>query len=182
VVYALFATLLVGLLFLLVAPTFTEGVSERSSDQPLLSLGAGLLVAVGLPALVAVLVLLVLVLPIALVGFVLFGRPWLTYLALLLVALPAWTFGSLVYGGVLWLGYVLGGLALGTWLLSLVEVTNRWGALALGVLVLAALSFVPVLGGFVVFVVVLLGVGALALGVWARVRRLPPPAELDATG
>jgi hypothetical protein len=54
---------------------------------------------------------------------------------------------------------------------------QRWGALALGVLVVVVLSSLPVVGGWFGFVIVLFGLGAIVVTIGTlRTRTEPPPA------
>ena len=145
VVYGLLVNLLLGAVLLFVFPTFSRDVAGKASADPLRSAGVGLLLFVAIP------IALVLV-------------------ALTLVGIPLSLTGFLVYGLLLWLSGVYGAYAVGTWLLSLADADNRWLALAVGVLVVAVLTQIPVVGGLVQFVVLLVGFGALALNLRARYR------------
>ncbi|SIR53154.1 protein CcmA, bactofilin family [Haladaptatus litoreus] len=158
--YGFFVNLLLGVLLLAVFPTFSDGVAERARSEPLFSAGVGLL-------------LLILV-PIALVLF-----------AITIIGIPISLLGALLFGIVLWIGTVYGALTVGVWLLSLADRTNRWLALLVGLLVVAILTQIPIFGGLVQFLVLLLGLGALAIGVRARYRgrRITPEyAETTDTG
>jgi hypothetical protein len=53
---------------------------------------------------------------------------------------------------------------------------RRWPALALGILVVVILTSLPVVGGWLAFLVVLLGLGAALLALWASRRRAPESA------
>ncbi|WP_227352884.1 polymer-forming cytoskeletal protein [Haladaptatus salinisoli] len=143
--YGFLVNLLLGAVLLAVFPTFSGRVAERARDDPVLSAGVGLL-------------LLVLV-PILLVVF-----------AVTIIGIPISLLGALLFAILLWIAAVYGSFAVGLWLLSLVDETNRWLALAVGLLVVALLGRIPVLGGLVRFVVLLLGLGALAMALRARYR------------
>jgi uncharacterized protein HemY len=89
----------------------------------------------------------------------------------------------LVYGLVLWLGYVYGSFAVGSWLLSLADAENRWLALFVGLLAVSLVGLIPILGGLVQFVVLLLGLGALGRGLRNRYRgRRARRASVDSAG
>ncbi|WP_435177056.1 bactofilin family protein [Halorussus sp. AFM4] len=145
-VYGFLANLVLGVILLAVFPRFSAGVAGRASQTPLRSGGVGLLAFVGVPVLFVALLL-------SLVGIP---------LALLVV---------LLYPLVLWIGYVYGAFALGAWGLGLADADSRWLALALGVFVVSIVGFVPILGGLVQFLVLLVGLGAFVLGVWGGLRR-----------
>lgn len=136
-----------GALFLVLFPTMSARAVDVVGRDPWKALGVGLGVLVFNP-----LVAVVLVLTIA-------GIP----LALLLV---------LVYLLVMFLGWIVGASFLGQKALSLAPgerpVTTQWRliALLLALAVLAALDFVPFIGGLVHFVVLVAGMGALAAQGW----------------
>ncbi|WP_266079112.1 bactofilin family protein [Haladaptatus caseinilyticus] len=158
--YGFFVNLLLGAVLLAVFPTFSDGVAERARSTPLLSAGVGLL-------------LLILV-PIVLVVF-----------AITIIGIPISILGAFLFVILLWVGTVYGSFTLGVWLLSLADEANRWLALLVGLLVVALVNQIPILGGLIQFVVLLLGLGALAMAVRARYRgrRITPEyAETVETG
>lgn len=61
---------------------------------------------------------------------------------------------------------VYGRHVLGEWLLSYTNQDSRWLALFVGVAIVALLAVVPFLGQLVETIVLLLGFGALVLGLW----------------
>jgi cytoskeletal protein CcmA (bactofilin family) len=143
--YGLLANLLLGAVALLIFPAFSTRLSDRVASDPLRSGGVGLLLLVGIPVLLVV-------------------------LFISLIGIPLGLIGMLVYGLVLWLGYVYGSFAVGSWLLSLADAENRWLALLVGLLAVSLVGLVPILGGLVEFAVLLLGLGALGLGLRNRYR------------
>jgi cytoskeletal protein CcmA (bactofilin family) len=143
--YGLLANLLLGAVALLIFPAFSTRLSDRVASDPLRSGGVGLLLLVGIPVLLVV-------------------------LFISLIGIPLGLIGMLVYGLVLWLGYVYGSFAIGSWLLSLADAENRWLALFVGLLAVSLVGLVPILGGLVEFAVLLLGLGALAHGLGDRYR------------
>ncbi len=144
---ALFAGLfLLGVVQTLVAPGAVALASERMR-RPWAVLGIGLAVLVLTPVAMVLSAITVIGIPIAVVLFALF-----------VVAL-------------LW-GYLVAAGAVGRFGLGLVRRDRsgsfwwRAGALAAGMVVLAIVGFIPVLGGLVVFAALLFGLGTLALFAW----------------
>lgn len=138
-IYGFLVNLLLGAALLTVAPGFARRVTRLGTERTVRSGGAGLLTVVGVPVALVLLVITIVGIPLSLAGVVLF----------LLV---------------LWIAQVYGALVLGTWLLSLGDRDNRWGALVLGLAVLVVLPFVPFgLGGVARFLIVLVGLGAFVL-------------------
>jgi cytoskeletal protein CcmA (bactofilin family) len=147
-VYSVLVTLLVGALLLLALPGTTAVVANETANSPLRTLGLGFIVFVGVPLAIVVLFLTVVGIPIALV--VLF-----------------------LYALLLWLAFVWGQYAVGAWLLALGDREHRWMALVVGVLAVFLLGLVPILGDIVSFVVLLLGLGGVAVAAYrgGRSRR-----------
>lgn len=144
--YAFFVNLVLGALLLAAFPRFSDSVADRVATDPLRSGLVGLGVVVVVPIALVLLLLTVVGIPISLAGMVAF-------------ALFAWV--ALVYGR----------FAVGAWLLSLVGADNRWLALVLGLLLGAALTLVPYVGGLLNAVIFLLGLGALATVIYEGFRR-----------
>ena len=139
--YGFLVNLALGAVLLLVAPAFAGRVSSLGTTKTLRSGGAGLLTFVGVPLLLVLIALTVVGIPLSLVGVLLFAIA-------------------------LWVGSVFGAYVVGTYLLRLADRENRWGALVLGLAVVAVLTAIPYgLGGIVGFLVLLLGLGAFALAV-----------------
>lgn len=136
-VYSGLSSLLFGAILLLAAPNFSGRIAEVGTTQPLRSGGAGLLTLLGTPIALVILLVTIVGIPLSLVGFLIFG---------------AVVFAATVYGA----------FVLGTLLLSLGDYRNRWAALAVGVAAVALLRQLPVVGGVARFVILLLGLGALA--------------------
>jgi len=144
-VYGVVVTLLFGAVILLAFPGFSGAVAAEVADRPLRSGGIGLAGLVGIPlVLVAV--------------------------AITVVGIPLTFVGLMVYGLVVVLSVALAQYAVGTWALSLVGVDSRWAGLVAGVLGVALLSRLPVVGGVVNFVVFLLGFGAVLLSLYRGYR------------
>jgi hypothetical protein len=144
--YNLALTFVFGAILLLLMPGVAATAALDSREQPARTAGAGLVALIGGPALFVVLLLTVVGIPLAVL----------------------WIF---VYVLLLFVGFVLGEYAVGAWLLSLADYENRWVALLVGVLAVFAVGRVPFVGGIVEFVVLLLGLGALATAFWRHIRR-----------
>lgn len=156
--YGFLVNLVLGAVVLLVFPRFSTGLAERAASAPLRSGGVGLLAFVGIP----------------IVSILLF---------ISLVGIPLGLIAILVFPILLWFGYVYGAFSVGAWLLSLADTENKWLALLAGLLLVSLVGFVPILGGLVQFLVLLLGLGALALALRDRYRgRRAARAETGASG
>ena len=142
-VYGLATSLVLGGLLLIAFPRFSRGVSDRVGDDPLISGSAGLLVLIGAP------ILLVLV-------------------AITIVGIPFALIGTVAYIVALWVGSVYGKYAIGAWVLDRIGRQNRWAALLLGLVGIALLGLIPLIGGVVELVALLVGVGAFGLGLRDR--------------
>lgn len=142
--YGLLVNLLLGAVALLVAPGFARSVTRFGTGNAARSGAVGLLTFVAVPVALVLLFVTVIGIPLSLVGLV-------------------------AYAFCLWLAGVYGAFVLGGWLLSLADVTSRWAALLLGLVVVSLLGFVP-FGEPVQFVVLLVGLGAFVLALRERWR------------
>lgn len=155
-VYAFVMNLVLGALLLALFPRFSEGVVDRVASDPVRTGLAGLAVLVGVPILLVAIAITIIGIPITIVG--------------------AFAFAFLV-----WVGIVYGRFAVAAWLLAQVDVDNRWLALVGGLLGGAVLAQVPIVGGLLNLLIFLLGLGALAVGLYAlRGRRPETPAGTGA--
>jgi len=143
--YFVLVNLVVGAILLLVFPRFTGGMADRTVESPIRT------GAVGLATLLVTPVVLVL-------------------LAITILGIPLALAGAIVFGLAIWLAIVAGRYVLGVWLLSLVDVDNRWAALLVGMVAMVAVTRIPILGGLLDFAVLLLGLGALVYGLYAAYR------------
>lgn len=151
-VYGFLVSFVLGAVLLLAFPAGTNGIRDRVREDPLTSGLYGLVVLVGVP------ILLVLV-------------------AITVIGIPLAVIGALLFALAAWVASVLGRYAVGGWLLGYAGTDNRWAALLVGMLAVAVVGLVPVLGGLVKFVVLLLGLGALgAVGLEAGRERRADPA------
>jgi hypothetical protein len=144
-----------GTLFTLAFPAYSARAADWIGREPLRSLGLGFVVLVCLPILVVLLLITIVGIPLALVVLLL-------YLLLLFV------------------GWVTTALFVARKGLEQLRgdgqpVTTAWrlGALLAAVLALWLVGKVPYVGGWVTFVALLLGIGALVWQGWPR-RGVPP--------
>jgi cytoskeletal protein CcmA (bactofilin family) len=156
-VYGFLVNAALGVLLLAAFPAFSRRVTDRATDSPLRSGGVGLLTLLVVPFVLVVLAITIIGIPLSVIGF-------------LLTLLAAWV------------GAVYGRIAIGDWLLARADVTNRWLALLVGLVVVGVGVRIPVVGGVVEFLVFLLGFGALAGTLYRtyreRNRDLPGGSEL----
>lgn len=145
-VFFLVVNLLLGAILLLVFPGFSRSLVDRTVDRPGVTGLAGLGLLVGAPVGLAV-------------------------LAITIVGIPFALAGAGLYLLALWLGSVYGRYVLGAWLLARIDREHRWAALVLGVVLLAVLAQIPVVGGFLELAVLVGGLGALALGIYTAYHR-----------
>jgi len=139
-------TLLLGGILLAAFPRFTSDLAGEVSTNPLRAGGVGLVGLIGIP--------------IALV-----------LIAITIVGIPLTFLGFMALGLAIFVSVPLGEYAVGSWALSYTDVDNRWLALLVGVVGVAALSRIPVVGWLVELVVFLLGFGALLWLLYRGFRR-----------
>ena len=156
--YGLLANLLLGAVLLALFPAFSARLAGRVSDEPAKTGGVGLLTLVGLPILLAL-------------------------VAITIIGIPLAVLGSIAFGLAIWVGVVYGQYAVGAWALRRTGRDDRWLTLVVGLVGFAILGAVPILGGFLVFGALLLGLGALVLGLRDsfRTRRRPGPPDRQTT-
>lgn len=92
--------------------------------------------------------------------------------AITIIGIPITIVGSILFAMVVWIGLIYGRFALGMWLLSLVDIDNHWVGLVVGLLIGTLVWEIPVLGGLVNFLLVILGTGALVYELYLRRRNL----------
>lgn len=165
--------LVVGALLLWLAPRVLRATADIVRGRPLPSLGVGLLGIVGVAVLVLAVILVTVLMAIvlgllglgALVGTTIFG-------GILTIGIIAFGFVLVVaFGAQAAVGLSLGRLLLRT---DARSSARGFGALVLGVLVVVLISAIPLVGGWLELLFVLLGLGALVLA--ARSRRRQQPA------
>jgi cytoskeletal protein CcmA (bactofilin family) len=165
--------LLVGVLLLWLLPRVFRGAADAARGRPLVSFGVGVLGSIGVIVLLVLVILVTVLVAVvlgllglgSLTGVTVFGGTLvaaiIVFLFVLAVAFAAQATVGLALGRLLFRGggrSFLGGL----------------GALALGVLVVVLVAAIPVAGGWLEALLVLLGLGALLLMARPGRRR---PAE-----
>lgn len=166
------AVLAVGALLLWLAPRLVDGAAGTLRRRPWGSLGVGVLGIVGFVVLVLAVILAVVLLAIGLglirvgdlVGVTVFGG------GTVLTALAFLFFVTVFFIAHASVGMSLGRLAISR------GPAARWLALTLGVLIVVAVSSLPVVGGWFGVVTAVFGLGALILEYWPRRRPATVPA------
>lgn len=164
--------LIVGLLLIWLLPRVLHASETTLRERPAWSLGGGFLAILGYIVFVIALVLLMILLAIA------FGLARLGALVAieLIAGFLALGVGTFVF--VLAVGYLADlvvAFFVGRVILPGREV-NRWqeiGALAVGLLLVVIVTSLPVIDGLAKLVVILFGLGALAVAAWTRWRGRP---------
>lgn len=153
-IYGFLVNLVFAAALLLVFPRFTDGMGERTIGAPGRTAAAGLLALIGIPIL-------------------------LIAIAITIVGIPISIMGVFVYALLVWASYVLGRYVVGVWVLSYTDFEGRWVALLVGFVGIAVLSYVPLVGWVFELAALLLGLGALVLGLRQayRARRQPDGEE-----
>lgn len=144
-VYGFLANLLLGAILLVLFPRTSDEVALSVAEEPVRTGLIGLAALIVIPVLLVVLVITIIGIPIALIGALLFAL-------------------------LLWVGLVYGRFAIGMILVALADVDSRFAGLLVGLIVLGVVSLIPWVGGLVDFLVLLLGLGALASVVYAGYR------------
>lgn len=134
--YLFLANFVLGAVLLVAAPRFSDYVSEQGVEHPIVSSGVGVATLLGMPFLLGVLFLSI-------------------------VGIPLAFFASYSFIFVVWVGLVYGAFVVGTWGLSLFDISHQWGALALGLAIVSLANALPYVG-FSLVIIALLGMGAFA--------------------
>jgi hypothetical protein len=169
--------LVAGLLLWLVPAVISRShETARTEALPAAGVGAVGVVAVPLGLMLAVVVT---VLVAVLLSLFALGQLAGTVVAVGLVTVAAATIGFVVL--VLFIAQVIVSLLIGGLIQQPQGRRGQLVAIAIGAIPLVVLSVVPVVGGLLQFVVVILGLGALILALWRMRRRTPqPPQEPEA--
>ncbi|GAB3678626.1 bactofilin family protein [Halopiger thermotolerans] len=141
--YTLVLNLVLGAVLLGLFPQFSDGVADRVGRTPLRSGLAGLGVLIGVPIL-------------------------LVALAITIVGIPLSIVGAFAFAFVVWIGVVYGWFAVAARALSAAGVESRWLALVVGVVAGALVARIPWIGGLLSLLVLLLGLGAFAYGLYSH--------------
>ena len=171
------ALLLVGLLVVWLVPGWLRRLARTVQDQPVTTLGWGLIgliafVALGLAILIATILLAVIL------GLVTLGSlvALIIFLGVLLeVALVFAFWISTNYLAQIVVSYLAG-------VLVVEGVRPGWGSerflvLGVGLVMYVILHSIPVLGVVIGLLVVLVGLGALSNWIWTKLRRRPAPPQ-----
>jgi hypothetical protein len=137
------ASLLVGFILIALSPRFARRITDTLYCRPWLSLGIGFAILVGGP--VAAVILLV-----------------------IMVGIPMSVFGFFAYVVLLYLSSIFIGLAVGEKIIRLFKKEggiSQYAALALGTTVLFLVGLIPWIGFAVKMLVVVFGMGMLAVGI-----------------
>ncbi len=143
--------IVVGLILIGFSRKHAVRMATSLTGHPWKSLGLGFMLAIFVPVACLILMLTIIGLPLGIITFMLYLIAW--YLSPVVV------------------GLTLGGKIVGAFRKE--RAGPMIGGLILGLIILRAISLVPVLGWLVMFVVILFGLGALALShqrVWAQAR------------
>ncbi|MFC6731346.1 MULTISPECIES: polymer-forming cytoskeletal protein [unclassified Haladaptatus] len=151
-VYGFLVSFVLGAILLLAFPAFSGRVSAAATTAPLRSGGVGLLTLIGVPILLLVLLITIVGIPLSIAGIFLFAL-------------------------VVWVGTIYGRYAIGSFLLDYAGYSNRFVALFLGLLVVELATRLPFVGGLIEFLVLILGLGALALTAYRTYRGEASPPE-----
>ena len=165
VLQRLIGVLAVAVLAMWLLPRLLRGTADSVRRRPLRSLGFGVL---GIISLVILVVAVLIVAVLLAVVFGLLGLGDLVALALFgaLTLLVLAGFGFFVISTFLAPAAV--GLALGLLALGAERPSRRWLSLVLGLVVVVILTSLPVVGGWVGLLVVLLGLGAVFRLAWSQ--------------
>jgi len=155
--YSLLANLVLGAILLLVFPAFSARVAGRVADSPAKTGGVGLVTLIGVPIAIVL-------------------------IAITIIGIPLAVLSAMAYGLGIWVAGVYGQYAVGAWVLRQGGRDDRWLALIAGLVGFAVLGLIPILGGVLEFVALLLGLGALALGLRDAFRgRQAGPSDRQTT-
>jgi cytoskeletal protein CcmA (bactofilin family) len=163
----------VGLLLLWLVPRLLRGAGDAVRGRPLASFGLGVLAMIGV---VVALVLVVFLTVLLTIGLGLLGLGSLAGATAFAGTVAVTVIAFLVFVAVMFGAQAAVGLGLGRLLFRVDprSFVRAFLALVLGVLVVVLISAIPVAGGWLEFLLVLLGLGALLLGL---ARRRHPPVD-----
>lgn len=143
-IYGFLVNALVGGLLLLMFPDTSRRIADRVVDEPLRTGGIGLLTVTGIPIAAIVIAITIIGIPVT------------------IAVLTAFVLS-------LWVATIYGRYAVGAAILSY-DGDNRWADLLVGLVLVAALVRIPVIGGLFELVVLLLGFGAMTERLYQFVR------------
>lgn len=156
-VYGLLANLVLGAILLLAFPAFSARVAGRVADSPGKTGGVGLVTLLGVPIAIVL-------------------------IAITIIGIPLAVLSAMVFGLGIWVAVVYGQYAVGAWVLRQAGRDDRWLALVGGLVGFAVLGLIPILGGVLEFGALLLGLGAVTLGIRDAFRgRQAGPSDRQTT-
>jgi hypothetical protein len=173
------ALILVGLLLMWAAPSWTRRLADTVQARPLASLGWGVVGFIIFIALTIAVLLATILLA------VIFGLLTLGGVVLLLIGLGVLIEAVLVFAflfSINYLAQIVVSFLVGLLLLGRIQPERAAGRvlpLVVGLVLYVILRAIPVLGPLVGLIVVLFGLGAITSWIWAGLRRRPteqPPA------
>jgi hypothetical protein len=181
----LVVVLIFGLLMLWLFPRATRAAEGELRQRTLLSFASGFLACLGYIALLIVgivlMILLAIVFGVLTLGALAAIEVFATIVALLGISILFWV-------AVAFLADVVVSLLLGRLLaprMGMQASASRWQdvwTLAIGAVIIVVVTSLPIIGGLAKFVVVLAGLGALALAGWAAWRRSSTPSGPSQAG
>ncbi|HZB01084.1 MAG TPA: polymer-forming cytoskeletal protein [Actinomycetota bacterium] len=171
--------LVLGTLLLWIAPAVVEGPAGALRRRPWASLGIGVLGILGIVVAFFAIILAMVLLSL-LFGLVTLGELVGLTIFIGIVALVLLVF--LAYVVFAYLAQLVVAMSVGRLAFRGDSRGQRWAALALGVVVVVVLTSLPVVGGWLGFLIVLFGLGAILIALNSLRRRppatpLPPPPQ-----
>jgi hypothetical protein len=145
-------TLLLGAVLLVAFPEFTDTVVAEVREDTLKSGGIGLGGLIGIP-----------------IGLLL--------VAVTIVGLPLALLGLMAFGLLVFVSVALAEYAVGAWALSYTSIDSQWVALAVGVIGVAILARIPLVGTWINLLVFLFGFGAVLAILYRGYRRRRAESE-----
>lgn len=141
--FSLLSIILIGIILIMLFPKWVTKLAIEIKENFWKSLGWGLITLVGIPLLMILCMVIVIGLPLA---FIIFG----------------------IYIILIYLAKIFVGLAIGRFILS-DKAAPIW-SLTLGLIILEILTIIPFIGGWVGFVVILLGLGAFVMSKYKMIK------------
>jgi cytoskeletal protein CcmA (bactofilin family) len=136
--YGLLVDFLMGAILLALFPGFSRDVATSVRRDPLVTGAIGVLALIAVPIVLFV-------------------------LALTVVGIPLSILGAFAFGFVAWIATIYGRYAIGSWGLRALDVSSRYLALGVGIVLVALLTRIPIpfFGSLVRAIVFILGLGAI---------------------
>lgn len=147
-IFGYLSTLLVGALIILIFPFFSQRTAATVVDRALPSLGLGFVLLIGVPVICIILLMTVVGIPLAVLLFALYLKT-------------------------LYIAKVFVSLAIGTYLVR--QFDKQWHRIwifIIGLTIYSIVTWLPFIGGFISFIVLLLGLGSFVLEEHKTLREL----------